>query len=295
MFVDALDSMLVIDCESGEILAANKATERVFGYNPSNIIGQHFSILFPARRVSGADEFADDVRVHDMVFHQEFRCADGSLRPMDLTAVMLDDPDRCKILATLRDVAERAAMEEQISRQTHTDSLTGLLLRGEFMRRLRQEFQRSLRYDIEFSVCFCDIDDFKFVNDNYGHAAGDSALQGFARHIEVELRRNDFVGRYGGDEFIIAFPHTGVDNAFSVVERIHRRIATRPIKSGHHMMKITGSFGLAASTPGVTDVETLLEHGDRALYQAKREGRNRIRVYNDRGKVSDLGWESVGL
>jgi diguanylate cyclase (GGDEF)-like protein len=129
------------------------------------------------------------------------------------------------------------------------------------------------------TVCICDLDHFKSVNDNYGHQMGDQVLAAFGHMLIEEIRAEDTAGRYGGEEFALILPHTSTDQAVVVLERLRLRWAQRPFEAGGSVFHVTASFGLAAFQTDAPHPETILDRADRALYQAKRTGRNRIRVH----------------
>ena len=275
LFDSSLDGMLMVDCASGTILRSNSSVERLLGYSQGELAGQSYTILFPPDSSSPLVETSNEVQTHDTVFRQAFRRSDGTALRLDLTAVMVSSQDRDLILVTLRDTREREAHERRIVDAARIDALTGLYSRTELMRRLELEHLRALRYNISYSVCFVDLDSYKAVNDEHGHMVGDAVLKAFARALTSELRANDIAGRYGGDEIVVVFPHTDASTAFSVVERIRRRIAACPLRAGRAVVSVTASFGIAGAQPGIEAVGQVLERADRALYEAKQHGRNR--------------------
>lgn len=283
LFDSSLDGMLVVDCSTGLIARANEAVERLLAYPTGTLTGKPYTVLFPGDGDDRGDAASDEILAHDMVFRQDFRRADGSVIRLDLTAVMVSPGGRDCILVTLRDTREREAHERRVALAARTDALTGLYSRAELMRRLELEHQRALRYHLPYCVCFCDIDHYKQVNDEFGHIVGDSVLKAFARSISVELRANDFAGRYGGDEIVIVLPHAEASTAFSVVERIRKRIASRPLRAGSSIVKVTGSFGIAEARASESEPDQVLQHADQALYEAKSAGRNRTMIFSDRG------------
>jgi two-component system cell cycle response regulator len=178
-----------------------------------------------------------------------------------------------------REVYERTA---ELTRQATTDDLTGLMNRACFLGRMKEELARSERYGKMMSLVMLDIDGFKHINDSAGHAGGDSVLRKVAEIMLDAVRSIDLVGRYGGDEFVIALPETDAFFAMHMAERVRADIAKAEIEAGASdgtANRVTVSMGMATyplhgRSPGV-----LLEHADEALYRAKAKGRNRIVVY----------------
>ena len=157
--------------------------------------------------------------------------------------------------------------------RAHTDDLTGLLSHGYFHRRIDEEISRCSRFGNIFSVLFLDIDLFKSYNDAFGHLAGDDILREITHHIKSSIRSIDIPCRYGGDEFAVILPESPLDDAYSVAERIRKKVETEMDSKG---IAITCSIGVASwPTSGVTK-ESLLTAADSALYWSKQAGRNRV-------------------
>jgi len=168
-------------------------------------------------------------------------------------------------------------LEREVTRLAATDFLTGLLNRRFFMERLETEISRSARESTNLSVIIADIDYFKRVNDTWGHQAGDLVLREFARCLTTQCRSYDFIGRYGGEEFIVCLPRTNSAQAAAVAERMRAAVErlTVPLPSGD-LVSVTCSFGVAALDElADRDIDALINLADKALYRAKAEGRNR--------------------
>jgi len=164
----------------------------------------------------------------------------------------------------------------QLEKNSRTDSLTGLNNRGHFMQLLQTELERSHRYKRTFSVMMIDLDHFKKINDTFGHAAGDAALQTFVSSLRSSgLRESEFSGRLGGEEFAVVFPETPLELALPPAERIRSTIAKTPVTYADQSFNVTASIGVSQCKFGDT-VESVLSRADQAMYRAKEEGRNRI-------------------
>jgi diguanylate cyclase (GGDEF)-like protein len=173
---------------------------------------------------------------------------------------------------------DRASRYHHIKLLSLTDGLTRLLNRRALNDRLQQEFGRTRRYGSYLSLMMLDIDHFKDINDTYGHQQGDVILRGLAETLTEGSRRSDILARYGGEEFIMVLPETPLSNARQLAERLRMRVASRPFHlTTGQSLTITISIGVATFPhPEITDEEDLIEVADRALYRAKREGRNRV-------------------
>jgi diguanylate cyclase (GGDEF)-like protein len=179
---------------------------------------------------------------------------------------------------TLNDMAEKLAKSQKALEDLSVqDGLTGLFNYREFHRRLTEEVQRSRRYGRPFSLLILDIDDFKAVNDTYGHLAGDETLRALAALIRREVRPVDEVARYGGEEFAILLPETSGPGAFAMAERIRDIIATHPLPiAAERTVALTVSIGTATYPEDADAEERLIAAADHALYTAKNGGRNRV-------------------
>ncbi|MCD6298640.1 MAG: diguanylate cyclase [Deltaproteobacteria bacterium] len=177
-------------------------------------------------------------------------------------------------------------LELRILELANTDALTGVLNRRAFMERMDQEIRRSLREDVPLSLILTDIDYFKRVNDRYGHQVGDLVLQRFTEQLSESSRPYDFVGRYGGEEFVVCLPGVDVSQARSVAERMRRRVEETGIMlpDSSQSIRITGSFGVAYLRTGSEEtVDLITGRADDTMYRAKREGRNRVCVASEEG------------
>jgi two-component system, cell cycle response regulator len=182
-----------------------------------------------------------------------------------------------------------AARESMRHAATH-DSLTGLLNRGEILDSLERELERARRDRQKVSVILADIDHFKNVNDTHGHLFGDEALREIARRMHAKLRMYDGVGRYGGEEFLLVLPNCDLASAVERANEIRVAIASQPVVSQSIEETITMSMGVAVSEcTGRKEVEKLLNRADKALYQAKEKGRNRVEQIDGDAKMAGAG------
>jgi diguanylate cyclase (GGDEF)-like protein len=179
---------------------------------------------------------------------------------------------------------ERAAWQQRANQfqvMSITDPLTGLHNRRYLEARLTEELSRSKRYDYPLSFMMIDIDDFKLYNDQNGHQAGDRALEITAQCLRSALRKVDVASRYGGEEFSILLPQTNLEEAGVIADRIRRKISSTPFEHGKSqpLGAVTVSIGLSAFSPALDSAEAIVRAADRALYHAKRHGKNRAYAY----------------
>jgi diguanylate cyclase (GGDEF)-like protein len=186
-------------------------------------------------------------------------------------------------LLILRDITEQRHTEDKLQQLALTDSLTGCLNRRAFFELAAPEFERSLRYHRPLSFILLDVDNFKKVNDTYGHLVGDQVLEGMAHACQHSLRDSDKLARYGGEEFVVMLPETDADGVRLAAERLRQIIETVAVKSGQSSVHITASLGVTTFEPDQAhySLDRLLGQADQALYRAKQAGRNRIWVWQD--------------
>lgn len=163
--------------------------------------------------------------------------------------------------------------EAQVRELMLTDPLTGIANRRHLDERMSMELERHTRYNKPLSVIMADIDWFKRVNDEHGHAMGDTVLELFASHLVAGLRSSDFVARYGGEEFVLLLPDTQAEYACVLAERL--REETRLLHLGNSRLKLTASFGVTQAQPG-EGMAHVLARADQAMYQSKTAGRDRV-------------------
>ncbi len=187
-----------------------------------------------------------------------------------------DDREVLRSLAIQASLAlENVDLHVQVSRQAVTDELTGLANHRRFQELLEVEMEQVRRYGHPVGLIMLDIDDFKAVNDNYGHQQGDVVLKRVSRALADSSREADLPARYGGEELALILPHTDIEGAFAIAERIRTAVeALRvPCANGDGPLRVTTSLGVASSHEG--SKETLIAEADGALYEAKRQGKNR--------------------
>jgi diguanylate cyclase (GGDEF)-like protein len=179
---------------------------------------------------------------------------------------------------------QRSQRHAQLINASRFDTKTGLLNAGTWDREANAEVTRANRTHTSLAVALIDVDNFKVVNDTYGHLAGDKTLRALARTVKLFLREYDLVGRFGGEEFALLLPQTDEQDARRVAERMRAHIAEMPIdtgdREGSETIRITVSIGVAALSTG-SQLTELLATADAALYRAKHAGRNQVWVTTD--------------
>jgi diguanylate cyclase (GGDEF)-like protein len=174
---------------------------------------------------------------------------------------------------------DNARLFEAVQQLAATDSLTGIFNRREFLKIAERDFNRSKRYNHDLSLLMIDIDDFKKVNDSYGHLVGDRVLVELASIFSTHLRVTDVFARYGGEEFIALLPETNLDNAFKIADRLCDLISKFPIRTQAGVVNVTVSIGVSSLDKANSLLE-LISYADFALYEAKNKGKNQAQKYH---------------
>jgi diguanylate cyclase (GGDEF)-like protein len=202
--------------------------------------------------------------------------------------------DHQRLLESLALQIAAALQNAHLYELAMVDGLTGLFMRRYFDARIEEEIERSKRYGTAFSVVMMDVDDFKSLNDAHGHLIGDRVLRGIANVVKSQMRGVDTAARYGGEEIAVILPRTEMVNAYNVGERIRGAIAELRITTDSdpsQALRVTASFGIAAYPESTaTDGEDLVRRADRALYRAKKTGKNRVELFwsDDSGPARPL-------
>ncbi|MBT8143320.1 MAG: sensor domain-containing diguanylate cyclase, partial [Gammaproteobacteria bacterium] len=289
-----VEGILTFD-DNGVVRAINAAAEQVFGYNAGEIEGQRISLLVAEPFASELDDNLQSGSVQQMQFPgREFegRRRDGTTFPMDVSLSQIEIQGRNLYLAVTRDMTEWKAREEaaeQDRQNTATleqlariDAVTAIANRRHFDEVLGKEVRRSARDGRNLALILCDIDFFKAFNDRYGHPAGDKALHAVAQAIDSCFKRaGELAARYGGEEFGVVIAGADADAALVLSEKMQKRVAELAIPHGASPVAetVTLSIGIASVIPGPHyDPLELVSAADRALYQAKGSGRNRVVV-----------------
>ncbi|CAG0911244.1 unnamed protein product, partial [Cyprideis torosa] len=173
------------------------------------------------------------------------------------------------------------AQNRELQRLANYDQLSGMLNRRAFFEFGDKQFALCQSTNMPLVCLMCDIDHFKSINDNYGHAVGDAAIRSVSGIIQKNIRQNDVLGRYGGEEFCIVFPGMSTELGLERAEQIRSEIEDKAGKGVRSVegLRITSSFGLSILSPSSDSLPTLIDQADQALYVSKESGRNRVSQY----------------
>jgi diguanylate cyclase (GGDEF)-like protein/PAS domain S-box-containing protein len=189
------------------------------------------------------------------------------------------DGDELVLEGIVIDITDRKMLEDELSQMATHDALTGLLDRRETTRLLDEEILRARRYNRSLALLWIDLDHFKQVNDELGHAAGDTVLRGFSELLSSKVRQVDLVSRFGGEEFVVVLPEMDASEAEQSAERLRQLVASSPQRlDDGRPVSLTMSVGVAIFPDHGDDAPSLIAAADQAMYRAKASGRNRIVV-----------------
>jgi diguanylate cyclase (GGDEF)-like protein len=181
-----------------------------------------------------------------------------------------------ELVARMHAGARRVKLEKWLRQMSECDSLTGVLNRRTFQTQMVREWSRAARHEMSLSCVLLDIDFFKKINDEHGHAVGDAALIAVANLLKAECRPTDYICRYGGEEFLVLLPQTDEEGAANWAERVRTSIADQVIQVNGKSLRMTISFGVAEKLADTANSERLIDLADQALLIAKHSGRNRV-------------------
>jgi diguanylate cyclase (GGDEF)-like protein/PAS domain S-box-containing protein len=273
------------DLRTGEVDWSDE-TFRVYGFEPQSFVPTFerlLEIVHPEDRKllrQAVDGAIHDHRPYD--FEHRIVKPDGEVRVLHRRAEVVhgEGGEPIRMVGTVHDVTERKALEDQLQHQALHDPLTGLPNRTLFADRLRQDLARARRREVEVSVLFMDLDNFKVINDSLGHKAGDRLLMAVSKRIKALLRPEDTVARLGGDEFIFLLEDTSTQDAVHVAERVLEQMR-EPFFLGRRRLFVTASIGVATGGLNGKYEADLLRNADMAMYRAKHSGKARYAVFEE--------------
>ncbi|MFW5814459.1 MAG: EAL domain-containing protein [Spirochaetota bacterium] len=284
VFRHTTEGIIVTDAE-GVIIRVNPALEAITGYPAAELVGRNPRMLKSSRHGQDFYRTLWNTLESTGVWVGEIwnRRKSGEEYPqlLSIRAVRSEaGGDIDSYVAVCHDISERKESEERLHHLATHDSLTGLPNRTYLNDVLAQTLRHAERHESITAVLFLDIDDFKDVNDSYGHDSGDQLLKWIARRLEFQLRSEDIVVRFGGDEFVIVLPQIEDSEYASVVARRILASAREPYLIEHQKIRPSVSIGIAIYPEAGRDAADLLRDADAAMYTAKRQGRNTYRFHN---------------
>lgn len=265
LLLSTQEGMVVTD-KRGRIVLTNPAVETILGKSQDEIIMAGFLHL-----VDNPDVIRNQLNT-DLEDKQpdqlEYR---GLTLQLHASTIFSEDGKEIGTAALIRDVTEEVRLNKELEKLSTSDALTGLYNRRFLDKRLQAELRRSQRYGSELSIILFDVDHFKKFNDEHGHSQGDRVLQSLGKTLKDALRDLDLPCRYGGEEFLVILPETGLEGAHKIAERLRTIVENTEVDG----LSVTISLGVASCNKGkLDDGAKFTEIADQALYEAKRNGRN---------------------
>ncbi len=274
---------VVIANRDGDVVFWNDSAAAMFGYTSDEVLGTYVHDILPAHSLR---------RKADLSFQKfkklgtgpliggtiqvQGRKKSGASFDVQFGVNVVTVNGELFVFAFLRDVSEVVSLQRKLEQLANVDELTNTLNRRAFMAQAEAAISSARRHHEPFSVLMLDIDFFKKINDQYGHHAGDAALVSFAITVSGALRREDVLGRIGGEEFSIALPKTAADAAVAVAEKVRLKVASSMVRAGDVSFGMTVSIGVTALGDTDSELSSLQKRADKALYEAKDSGRDRV-------------------
>lgn len=283
--VESAPNAMMVVAPGGKIVQANAEAEKLFGYSRRELLDLSVDDLVPgrfrARHSALCGGYFAEPRPRAMGSGRDL-CGlrkDGREIPVEIGLNPMSTGEGTFAMVSLVDLTKRKRREERLRKESLRDPLTGLYNRRYLEATLDREIHRCGRKKRPLAVIFMDVDRFKRFNDVLGHAAGDTILRQTGRLLETGTRRGDIACRYGGEEFVLVLPETGAESALRRAEELRREAGDLRLRgTGQAGGRITFSIGVASFPAHGASSRELLEAADRALYRAKRAGRNRAEM-----------------
>jgi diguanylate cyclase (GGDEF)-like protein len=268
--------LLITDRTGHNVLQANDAAATCFGpaFGKEEFSLERCFARDDWKKLSGKMDSQHDISQYEIVL----RLPDRQPKNILLASAQVAVSGIQALLTVFVDITKRKEMEAAMRHMAHTDSLSGLPNRAFFFSVATTEIARAQRYKRPLSVFMADLDLFKQINDTHGHSVGDEVLRTFATLSKSWIRSQDFVARMGGEEFAFLLPETSESEALALAERLRASVESMRVKD--LPLRVTISIGISEVRPDETTVEAALSRADRALYAAKRMGRNCVMLYS---------------
>ena len=283
LIIDAIPTPIFIKDTMGYYIACNKACLQLLPMEKVDIIGKTVYDLYDKDEADIFHHQDNELFKSEGVQIYETRLSSNEGAVFDLQfhkkTFKNKNGEIAGLIGVVFDITDKKKLESELRSCSITDELTGLYNRREGFSQLEGIHNISERKGHPYCIATIDIDHFKKINDQYGHACGDYVLKFFSFFLKNKLRISDICFRYGGEEFIILLPETGIDEGFIVVERLRNQWERTVLEWSNYSFTSTISVGLSQSSPGVSSKQ-VLSSSDEAMYKAKNSGRNMTLVYS---------------
>ena len=265
------DAIAILDMESN-FLEVNESYTEMTGFTQQELLSTSCLKLTDENDIKASIKVMDEVLKVGFIRNFEKKCIvkSGENIIINMSMSLLHNPER--ILISVRDITKLKEHEVIITNKAYIDSLTMVNNRNKFNEVVEKDMKKALRYNRDLSIAIIDIDHFKDFNDTYGHLIGDEVLIMLAQNVNNNIRDTDFFARWGGEEFVLLFPETSLENSVKLCDKLRVRITELSHKTAGG---VTASFGVTQYIKNDT-IESMLKRCDDALYVSKENGRNRV-------------------
>lgn len=281
--IDKAGDPIFVKDKQSKIILANESFCKIFDVSKTDVIGKTLAEKVPKKEQEHFFKIDRQVLADGIknTCEETLTLNGGETKTIITTKTRyIDEHGEYFLIGVIRDITERKALEVELNKRANTDHLTGINNRGQFMALASQEISRAIRYKNALSLVMMDIDFFKKINDQHGHIAGDAVLAKLSEVCSQNLRKNDILGRIGGEEFAALLPQTNISNALNVAENLRQLIEDITVvdEVSGAIINFAVSIGVSCLTSEQDTLESLLSNADKALYKAKNNGRNQVQV-----------------
>jgi diguanylate cyclase (GGDEF)-like protein/PAS domain S-box-containing protein len=292
-FLETLPDGVLLINSSGKIALANSQVSELFGYRPDELQGQSVQILVPeikrGTHIGHVAGFLSNPkrRMMGTVMELSGMCKDGSEFPVDIMLSPMEMDGAMFIVCAVRNITQIKQMQDALKKAfeherelARIDPLTGAANRRTFHELAQREIERSRRYKYPFTIGYFDLDDFKAINDQFGHKVGDEILCAVVKYADRRLRKTDLFARLGGDEFAFLLVETGPELARTIISKFQQDVF---LQIQEVNSPVTFSIGVLTCIDSSLTIDEILKKVDDLMYSVKREGKNAIKysVYRD--------------
>lgn len=285
--------------ENGQWIYLNDASISIYGYKPEEMLHRHVTdFTAPEYLQRDRAAFAGVLQGHELVQYETVHIdRNGTAKHLSFnaTAQIGKDGKVLRIRGMARDITEQKVYEKQLAYQAEHDSLTGLYNRHYFQQELERLIARVVRSGANSALLYIDLDQFKYINDTLGHAAGDKLLLEATKLLQKHVREGDMLARFGGDEFTLLLYNIDIEEVERTAEKLRLMFEKYRFFSANNNFNVTCSTGIAIIDNHAHSADEILAQADLACNLAKTHGRNRVYLYNEAdkdklGMAEDMGW-----
>lgn len=289
LILEALPDPAFILSRSGKYVAVFGGRDTRYYHDGTGLVGLYISDLIKPEKANWFLEQIARALESRKLLIEEYELSNGDVKGLDddgpkdpiwfegriqALSFLVDEEE--VVLWVASNITERHILEGRLRELSDTDQLTGLFNRRKLEHDLTLHYASSARYSVPTSIFMFDLDNLKKINDTKGHHAGDEIIQAVANICRSAIRKTDAGYRFGGDEFVVALPNTGLEQAMQFVQRLHDRFRKELSRFSVEGTVVTASIGVTTMVPEDRSYEDTLKRADRALYEAKSMGKDRI-------------------